>query len=262
MSAFKYTRILFVITLFFFILTCGKVFASTGIYDIDAREKLVKKYSHAVNVNLQFFSLKGKETNEQMRIYFNMIDRLNDDKSKKMTELLVDLIDFHIGETDDDLIYQYISTREKNIVILLLKKKLLEKPLSREKSLKERNEIIAELLRRMTSNVKYIMDPAQFDPVEEVRAWLFRAQMDLEKYYCTHGIYPEKLSSVFLTPYSHGSDVIIIDGEENEEKIEYKSFGSTYFIRASGRDGIFGTKDDVDPPYLTEIYSFPRRKGK
>lgn len=143
------------IVLFCLILICAEGLAREGV-DIPARKNLVTKYRDAIKADLEFLLLKEKKTDEQMRDFFNMIVKLNEDKGAKMTELLVDLVDFHTGELTNRDIYQHISTREKEIVIPLLKKKLLEKPLSFEKSLKERNEAIAELLRYIVNNVKYI----------------------------------------------------------------------------------------------------------
>ena len=164
------------------------------------------------------------------------------------------LIDFHIGEHTNVDIYEHISKRKKEMVIPLLKRKLLKNPLSFEKDLKERNEIIADLLRHIVNNVKYIHDPSGFDAVQQLKAWLFKAQMELEKYYYTNGIYPEKLSDAF-TFFEKKDDVVIINGKDI--RIEYKSFGGTYFMGTAGKDGILGTKDDGIPPYLSEIYSFP-----
>jgi hypothetical protein len=266
MSPFKKNQnIVFVIALFCSILICADVLAREGI-DVGARKKLVSKYKNALKADLEFLLLKEKKTDEQMRDFFNMIVELNDDKSAKMTELLVDLIDFHIGEITDCDIYQHISTREKKTAIPLLKKKLPEKPLSFEQDLKERNENIAELLRRIINGVKYINNPSLFDPVETLKSWLFEAQMDLEKYYYTNGIYPEKLSDAFITPFPEiGGEVVIIYGVGKRQRIKYKSFGSTYFIGTAGKDGVLGTKDDVIPPYLSEIYCFPgagEKRGK
>jgi len=243
-------KIILVIMLPFLILICGEVLADVH-RDINARKKLVTKYKNEVKADLEFILLKDKKTDEQMRDFFNMVAELNDDKSNKMTELLVDLIDFRIGEVTDQDIYEHISAREKKVVIPLLKKKLLEKPLSSEKSISERNEIIAELLQHVVNNVKYIFDSSHFDTAEELKSWLFEAQMDLKKYYYTNGFYPQKLSDAFLL-FS-----MFIAEHGKKQKIKYKSFGTTYFMCISGEDGIFGTEDDVHPPYLTEIYSFP-----
>lgn len=241
----------------FLILICGEGLADVR-RDIDARKKLVTKYKNEVKADLEFILLKDKKTDEQMRDFFNMVAELNDDKSDKMTELLADLIDFHIGEVTDHDIYEQISTRKKKVIIPLLKKKLSEKPLSFEKSLKERNEIIAELLQHIVIDVKYINDETHFRPIETIKAWLYEAQIALEKYYYQKGIFPNKLSEAFIL-LNEGENELLFYSEEGvyKQKIKYQSFGSIYFICTLGEDGIFGTKDDVPPPYLTEIYSFP-----
>lgn len=249
-------NIIFIIVSFCLILICSEGFAREGT-DIAARKKLVTKYKNAVKTDLKFILLKENKTNEEWRDLLNIVAELYNDKSAKMTELLVDLIDFHIGEHTDQDIYEQISKRKKEMVIPLLKKKLLEKPSSFEKDLKERNEVIADLLRHIINNVKYVHDPSDFDSVDVLKSWLFQAQMELERYYYTNGIYPEKLTDAFVPVFEEKGAVVIIDGKD--VRIEYKSFGATYFIGTAGEDGILGTKDDVTPPYLGEIYSFPRR---
>jgi len=228
--------------------------------DVVARRKLVDKYSdfRKIRQKLEVILIKEKKTDEDMRNFFNTVIELNDDKSRKMTEALVDLLDFMIGEMTNEDIYQHISTREKKVIIPLLKKKLLEKPLSSEKSLKERNEIIAELLWHIVTNVKYINDETHFRPKETIKAWLYEAQIALEKHYYQKGIFPNKLPEAF-TLLNEGENELLVYTEEGvyKQKIKYQSFGSTYFICTLGEDGIFGTKDDIKPPYKTDIYSFP-----
>jgi len=243
--------LIFVIVSFCMILICTESLSQEGL-DVSDRKKLVAKYKNTVKADLEFILLKEKKKDEDWRDLINMVVRLNDDKSAKMTELLVDLIDFHIGEMTNTIIYEHVSGRKTQMVIALLRNKLLKKPLSFEKDPKERNEIIADLLRHIVNNVKYIYNPSYFDPVEVLKSWLFGAQMDLEKYYYENGVYPEKLSDAFRKK----DDIVIVHGKN--VKIEYKSFGATYFIGTTGKDGILGTKDDVLPPYLSEIYSFPR----
>lgn len=229
--------------------------------DVVARRKLVDKYSdfRKIRQKLEVILIKEKKTDEDMRNFFHTVIELNDDKSRKMTEALVDLLDFMIGEMTNEDIYQHISTRKKKVIIPLLKKKLSEKPLSSEKTLEERNEIIAELLRHIVIDVKYIYDETHFRPKETIKEGLYYAQIALEKYYYLKGHYPTKLSQAF-SPLNGGENELLVFTEEGvtkKQKIKYQSFGSTYFICTLGEDGIFGTKDDIKPPYKTEIYSFP-----
>jgi len=228
--------------------------------DIVARRKLVDKYSdfRKIRLKLEIILIKEKKTDEDMRNFFNTVIELNDDKSKKMTEALVDLLDFKIGEIANKDIHQHISTRNKNYVIPLLKKRLLEKPLSTEINVNERNERIAKLLNMIVSDVKYINDETYFHPRETIKAWLYDAQIALEKYYYQKGNFPNKLSQAFSPPFK-GENILIVIAEEGvyKQKIKYQSFGTTYFICTLGDDGIFGTKDDIRPPYKTDIYSFP-----
>jgi len=67
------------------------------------------------------------------------------------------------------------------------------------------------------------------------------------------------LSEAYYGPLGTEHDTIkgLYEGRPYEQKIKYQSFGPAYFICTIGEDGIFGTKDDVKPPYMTAIYSFP-----
>jgi hypothetical protein len=202
--------------------------------------------------------VKEKETREEEVRADTMVFDLNDDKSPKMTEAMVDLIDFYLNEIADQDLLERISTRKKSELIPLLKRKLLEKPLSSETAASDRNETIGELLRLIALDLRYISDPDNLSLTEVRRAGLFGIQTALEKYYYLQGHYPEDLSQA-LPSLTQKADGLYMwySKDDYEERIEYKGFPSTYFLCAVGKDGILGTADDVQPPYLPEVFSFP-----
>jgi hypothetical protein len=258
---------------------------------MNGRKKLIEKYKgyETIHNKLEFILVKQKKDANDMAKYFNMVGELNEDKRPIMTEVLVDLIDFLIGETLNRTIYESISTRDKDYAILLLKRKLTSDPLSTEVNISTRNKIIRELLLRLITDVKYIDDADHFNPTESIKEWLFIAQRYLEEYYCINGRYPSMLSEVFQSPSpavrkkgfktekeyknhknllsklsefpSKGSDSVTVDdGFGNVHLLLYQSFDVIYFICGLGSDGLFGTEDDIQPPYFPEIFSFPTKK--
>ena len=108
--------------IFTIVLAAGSLFFPiSGISankDQNARKNLIEKYRsyEKIRQKLEFILLKGKMRTEGIRDVFIAVHDLNEDKSKKMTEVLVDLIDFHIGEVMNHDIYEHISTRDKKEV--------------------------------------------------------------------------------------------------------------------------------------------------
>jgi hypothetical protein len=218
--------------------------------------------------------------------YFEMVFYLNKDTSPKMDEVLVDLLDFTIG--NKRCVYEHISTRDKKRMSPLLKAKISSEPLSSEIDVNYRNEIIRELLWRLVTGTKYIDDSLHFHPDEMVKEWMLYLQFGLEEDYYSSGKYPSNLPEgwtsidpdeekhrLFLSekekiyhnkllkrlelrPTKNSSYGVIEDGSGKYQLILYQCFGKLYFICALGKDMTLGTEDDIEPPYMPEIFSFPQ----
>jgi len=237
---------------------CVDAFGGDSYQDIQARKKLVEKYKDYKLIRARLETILFPTLNvweaihwEEANKYFDAPYDIANEKTPKATEALVDLLDFHIGEHTDITIRELISVRGKE-AIPFLKRKISQKPLSSEQKIWERNAVIVEQIKTISCGVKYFNVPEDLSKEEIVRSYLFSVQMDLEKHYREKGRYPKSLSQTFWT----GPNREIIENNMGQ-KLKYKGYWLIYFLCALGEDGKFGTKDDIKPPYNTDVFSFP-----
>lgn len=257
-----FRRDMFRAVIFFILLTglCFYAIPSNSNEDMAARKKLVEKYSDYKLIRdrletiliIGWSAVEGGHREEVAKFARAPYDIANE-KTPKATEALVDLLDFYIGERNDVMIRQLISDRGRE-AIPFLKRNISQKPLSSEQNIGDRNKVIVELIKMISCGVKYFNDPEDLDISKEeiVRSYLFSIQMDLEKHYREKGCYPKALSQTrWKSPFLE-----IIEKNMGQE-LKYKGYGEIYFLCSLGEDGKFGTKDDVKPPYNTDVFSFP-----
>ena len=51
---------------------------------------------------------------------------------------------------------------------------------------------------------------------------------------------------------------IIKVGDNKYQLIVYQCFDTVYFICGLGQDMTLGTDDDIEPPFMPELFSFPQ----
>jgi hypothetical protein len=235
---------------------CSAGFAGGSSRDIKARKKLVEKYAEDkfIKDRLETILIFGlgdlsSKTPEERNRFFDAPYDIASQKNPRATEALVDLLDFDLGELLENIIRERISLRGKE-PIPFLKRKIAQKPLSVERNIRGRNEEIVEMIKALSCGARYIFDE-KYSKEEIAKSYLFYVQMFLEKYYCKQRYYPKSLLEAFPVVKLYEQ------GELLQQKFFYKSYGQIYFLCALGKDGKFGTADDVTPPYNTDVFSFP-----
>jgi hypothetical protein len=235
---------------------CFNGFAKNPHRDMAARKKLVEKYKDHELIRARLdtilfpkFDVWKKPIDlEEANKFFGAPYDIADEKIARATEALVDLLDFFIGEHNTAVTIPGLISCRGREAIPFLKRKMTQKPLSFERETWDRNEVIVKLIKTISCGVKYFEVPEDSSKEEIVRSYLFSVQMDLEEHYREKGRYPKT--------FWPGPKREIIEYNIGQE-LKYKGYGLIYFLCALGEDGKFGTKDDVKPPYNTDVFSFP-----
>lgn len=185
------------------------------------------------------------DSNEDYILYVNSISKLSTNQSAIMSEFIADLLELNIGETTSELLYYSITKRNKEEIIKLLKEKLARKPYTNELSPERIQKLIWELIYMRINEITYVGGTdGRPTEIEKKKYKLYYFQKLLENIKETSGKYPETLPDYM----SH---------RIYEQKFEYLKVGDGYFLRFSGEDQKFNTKDDPKLPLDNKLRSFP-----
>lgn len=191
------------------------------------------------------------------------IDHLCAFRNSTAQKLLIDLLDFYLGEGGGEVLLCCI-TRQGDAVLPFLRKKLKGVPIGdmdKWKEIRDRN--ICYLIEAIRHKVVISVD-LPLSELEEVRFRLFTNKLRLEEYKVKFGKYPSKLELVEKELPPSTEHIYTIDPWGQFFFYEVKDDGHAYTMFSSGHDKKPNTKDDIKLEYYGEpeplcspLYSLP-----
>ncbi len=231
--------------------------------NIDGRNDLLQKYKEEKEI---CFLLKNiLKTNiyskKDINIFYNSLDELSGLKSIKSSELLVDLLDFYLGETPMEIITKAIIEKGDSSLPFLRRKMLAEAihdEMPNEQNInlirQKRNERIVFIIEHICYKIPYGYEYSELDPISLTKVKLYNIQKHLKNFFNTKGKYPVDLMEL-KTENNNFESNLVIDGWSHS--FIYKSGSVFYFLGSKGKDGLCGTQDDIFPPIFTELHKPP-----
>jgi hypothetical protein len=249
------------ILLLIIILVCT---ASSGSSEnVKARENLLEKYrdvKHSYDL-LRIVLRHKSDGREEINRFYSALNKLVQSQHPGSQQILIDLLDFYLGEAPAAIIRVAIVNKGKSM-LPLLKKKLIDLPIMNESPnekdpgviLKTRN---TEIMRMMELIYYEIPDSISYTELSKTRLTklkLFLVQKCLEKYFATRGVYPRTLVELSSEECRINSS-LEFDGWGNP--FMYLSGEGFYFLSSVGADGKSGSGDEIACPIESELHLFP-----
>lgn len=233
--------------------------------DINARHNLVEKYSESkeLYITLKAILKPSIESRKEVNDLYNALSELKKSKELKSSNILVDLLDFYIGEAPNEIINQAIV--EKGIFTLSLLKKKLNEPIIKGELpnelndnviLKKRNERIVLLIEHIYYGVPYAIEYNKLNREQLTMVKLFHIQKDIERYYSKTGEFPLNLKEIQNESFNNDLNYVV---DAWGRPFRYKAVTGFYFLGSKGDDGIDGTADDIIPPICKALHEFPKK---
>lgn len=227
-----------------------------------ARNLLLEKHnkSKELHIILKNILYPDKETKKGINEFYNSIGNLQTSKNLESNEILIDLLDFYIGEAPNGTIKETIVNKGKSILPPLRKKLLapsvpdeMPNEIDLEKIKDERNSEIVNLMELIYYGIRYANENNENTPINLTRLKLFMIQKCLEKVFYKSGFYPSNLG--YLSDQCNYPTDISIDGWKRP--LKYLSGKSFYFLISLGADGKDNSGDEIYPPIQAELHLFP-----
>jgi len=234
-----------------------------GLENLQARDSVIEKYAGAKELDgLLRIILKHKmDTQEEANKFYGAISKLAESVHPQSREILIDLLDFYLGEAPDEIVNSSILKKGKP-ALPLLRKKLLDPPIMNERPnekdpkviLKNRNKEIIEITELIYYEIPVTVTYKELNASQLTKLKLFLIQKCLDKYFRNKGVYPRKLADLVDEHCDIGTN-LQLDGWGNPFK--YFSGDVFYFLISLGADDEDNSGDEVFPPIEPELHLFP-----
>ncbi|HXX34899.1 MAG TPA: hypothetical protein VEM15_10555 [Thermodesulfobacteriota bacterium] len=246
------------ILLFLVILAALSMSGKAGSENLQARDSLIKKYGGAKELNglLRIILRHKTDTQEEANRFYGALNKLAESVHPQSREILIDLLDFYLGEAPDEIVNISIVKKGKS-ALPLLRKKLLDPPIMNERPnekdpkviLKNRNKEVIEIMELIYYEIPVAITYKELNASQLTRSKLFLIQKCLDKYFRNKGFYPQKLADLVDEHCDIGTN-LQLDGWGNP--FRYFPGDVFYFLISLGADG-----KELFPPIEPELHSFP-----
>jgi len=229
--------------------------------NLKARKDLLEKYKGSQELYIELQNILFREKNDDrasVNKFYDSLDKICSSSDLKSSEILVDLLDFYIGEAPSEIISNAIVQKGKK-VLPFLRKKLIDPVIKSELSDNEkethqkRNNLISELMEDIYYEIPTYITYAEMTPAQLTKLKLYMIQKCLEKYSRKKDFYPANLDKI--NEICNSTTNLLVDGWKRPFK--YLSGKSFYFLMSLGEDGKENSGDDIYPQIETELHLFP-----